>query len=366
MLSDEEYNHDIYMSNMLHVIFDFDMDNSETPLKYYCHKSGELFTFPRHTIDIFGDIRNEKGCIMSYTGKKYHMSTIADSGGKYRGLQIHRAVCSTFSERPSVRHTVDHIDRLPINNCLWNLRWASISDQIKNQSKRKEQVDGVSVIGTHVETGEIITFPSTSGARAAGYYHVAACLSGQRKHSGGYIWSFPEELPDIPGEDWRLWRTGQYKVWVSDMNRIMYEFSNGYRKKMYSTDLALRGEYHQISDNDKISQSFHRVVWTVFNGDIPCDKIINHIDHDKTNNSLYNLEIISQSENGFAAHAAGRFDNTKVKRQPMIINGVEYASSYDAAMKLNPNITDKKELKRIRSLYRNRCISSTYPEYIFV
>jgi len=367
MLSDEEYNLDIYMSNMLNVIFDFDLDNSKTPLKYYCHKTGDLITFPRHTIDIFGDIRNEKGHIMSVTGKKYHMSTAADLDGKYRGLQIHRAMCSSFLERLSSKHTADHIDRLPSNNCLWNLRWASLTDQIKNQNKRKEQVDGVPVIGTHIETGKIIRFSSTSCARAAGYYHVSDCLSGKREHSGGYIWSCPEELPDIPGEAWKLWRTGQYKVWISDMNRIMYEFSHGYRKKMYSTELALRGDYNAVKDTESGgSQNFHRVVWTVFNGYIPCDKIINHIDHDKSNNSLDNLEIISQSENGFAAHAAGRFDNTKVKRQSMVINGVEYTSSYDAAMKLNPNITDKKELKRLRSLYRNRCVSSTYPDYVFV
>ena len=55
-----------------------------------------------------------------------------------------------------------------------------------------------------------------------------------------------------------------------------------------------------------------------------------------------------------------------VKRQPMIINGIEYTSSYDAAIKLNPDVTDKKELRRLRSLYRNRCVSSTYPDYVLV
>ena len=366
MLSDEEYNQDVYMSNMLNVILDFDLDNSKTPLKYYCHKTGDLFTFPKHTIDIFGDIRNEKDHVMSVTGKKYRMTSVVDSGGKYRGLQIHRAMCSTFSERSADKYTVDHIDRLPSNNCLWNLRWASVGEQNRNQNKRKDQVDGCPVIGTQAETGAIINFVSFSDARKAGYFHVRDCLYGHRTTCGGYIWSCPDELPDIPGEDWRLWRIGQYKVWVSDMNRIMYEFSHGYRKKMYSNELAMRGEYHQISSDGKISQSFHRVVWSVFNGEIPTDKIINHIDHDKSNNSLDNLELISQSENGFAAHDAGRFDNTKVKRQPMTINGVEYTSSYDAAMKLNPNVTDKKELKKLRSLYRNRCVSSTYPTYILM
>ena len=41
----------------------------------------------------------------------------------------------------------------------------------------------------------------------------------------------------------------------------------------------------------------HRVVWEVFNGEIPAGKEIDHIDRDKTNNNLNNLRLVTHSEN---------------------------------------------------------------------
>lgn len=41
----------------------------------------------------------------------------------------------------------------------------------------------------------------------------------------------------------------------------------------------------------------HRVVYRTFVGVIPSNKEINHIDHDKNNNSFENLELVTHSEN---------------------------------------------------------------------
>lgn len=41
----------------------------------------------------------------------------------------------------------------------------------------------------------------------------------------------------------------------------------------------------------------HRIVWETFHGPIPEGYEINHIDHNKSNNSLGNLELVTHSEN---------------------------------------------------------------------
>lgn len=41
----------------------------------------------------------------------------------------------------------------------------------------------------------------------------------------------------------------------------------------------------------------HRLIWLFFYGDIPNNMEINHIDGNKTNNSLVNLEVVTRSEN---------------------------------------------------------------------
>jgi len=348
------------MSGMLNVIFDFEI---EVPLLYYCHKTGNLYTFPRHTIDIFGNIKNAKGEYVSAKSNDYLSVDVTDDTGNPRPMLIHRAMCSSFYGKPPNGYTADHIDIDKKSNILWNLRWASSRSQGLNRNERKTNVDCCPIIGTHVKTGEVIAFVSIKDARNNGFTHVTDCLYGKKQTDKKYRWSCPPELPDIKGEIWKLWRTGRHNVWVSDKNRVMFEFGHGYKKKMSSNELTLNNGYHQIYCEG--IHSFHRVVWSVFNGDIPEDTIVHHKDHDKANNSLDNLELTNNSGNTSAAHDAGRYDGTKSQRQPIVIDGIEYTSCFDAARKLNPQFIDRDDILRMAKIYRVRGKSSNFSSYSF-
>lgn len=50
----------------------------------------------------------------------------------------------------------------------------------------------------------------------------------------------------------------------------------------------------------------HRFVYECFYGEIPEGMQIHHIDHDKTNNSLDNLQMVTDEENKLHAKLAGR------------------------------------------------------------
>lgn len=50
-----------------------------------------------------------------------------------RSIPVHRLIALTFLDNPKNKPTVDHIDRNPKNNNLSNLRWATYSEQNKNQ-----------------------------------------------------------------------------------------------------------------------------------------------------------------------------------------------------------------------------------------
>ena len=54
-----------------------------------------------------------------------------------------------------------------------------------------------------------------------------------------------------------------------------------------------------IYGDDRIKKQYrvHRFVWEHFNGPIPDDKVIDHIDGDKTNNALSNLRLVSDKQN---------------------------------------------------------------------
>lgn len=57
--------------------------------------------------------------------------------------------------------------------------------------------------------------------------------------------------------------------------------------------------------NQAITTRAHRFIWECHNGLITGNKVINHIDGNKTNNALINLELITQKENMQHAIALG-------------------------------------------------------------
>lgn len=74
---------------------------------------------------------------------------------------------------------------------------------------------------------------------------------------------------------------------------------------VFSTRKQLKATKHHtgylvvsIHTNRKVKQyRVHRFVWEYFNGAIPVDMIIDHIDGDKTNNALSNLRLASNKQN---------------------------------------------------------------------
>ena len=54
--------------------------------------------------------------------------------------------------------------------------------------------------------------------------------------------------------------------------------------------------YLQVSINGRL-QYVHRLMWETFRGLIPANKDINHINHNRSDNRLDNLELISHREN---------------------------------------------------------------------
>lgn len=66
------------------------------------------------------------------------------------------------------------------------------------------------------------------------------------------------------------------------------------------------GGYPKISFQDPVTKrirsvQIHRLVWTVYKGSIPSNRVLNHKDGIKTNSRLSNLELVTLSEN--ACHA---------------------------------------------------------------
>lgn len=79
-------------------------------------------------------LKKEKMLKHQIDKKGYHYVRLYnDNGWKY--FKIHKLVANAFIPNINNEPTVDHIDRNRDNNCVWNLRWASLIIQANNKNK---------------------------------------------------------------------------------------------------------------------------------------------------------------------------------------------------------------------------------------
>ena len=83
-----------------------------------------------------------------------------------------------------------------------------------------------------------------------------------------------------------------------------------YKEKIMA--LVVRKGYYTIwlrKDGVRKSHAVHRLVYEAFVGDIPNDMVVDHIDCNKLNNNVNNLDCVSQQENVVRAIQNGLHKN---------------------------------------------------------
>jgi len=258
--------------------------------------------------------------------------------------RVHQLIAETFVPKPEdydKTFTVDHLDKNKLNNHASNLSWKSKSDQIKNRRTRsRTPIDSLPVIA--MKDGKVVhTFESLNDATKIGANpkHISECINGKQKTHMGMMWTSPPNDPDLPDEEWKeVGKNIHNTIFLSNFGRVGYLFECGYFKKVSSVDKNTErateelDKYPEIKVNGK-GYVLHRLIWTTSVGPIPDDLIVNHIDHDKQNAALMNLELVTRSINSKKAHNAGRYDGTKRQSICVVIDGKEYETIREAAKK---------------------------------
>lgn len=98
---------------------------------------------------------------------------------------------------------------------------------------------------------------------------------------------------NLPNEQWKQYKDTCFEV--SNLGRI----KNNKTNNLLKGKINLKGyvEFCLSINGNKKSFLGHRIIYEVFKGNIPDNYVINHIDGNKTNNKLENLEAILPSEN---------------------------------------------------------------------
>lgn len=146
-------------------------------------------------------------------GKNGYLRVNLYKDGNKKQVYVHRLVAFMFIDNPENKKEIDHIDTIRTNNHVSNLRWVTTGENANNpltsEKKRiintgkkrdKESVEKARkkvsrpVIGTNLETGEVVRFDSAEEAGRNGFNrsHVSGCCRGERLTHKGYTWKWEE------------------------------------------------------------------------------------------------------------------------------------------------------------------------------
>lgn len=255
-------------------------------------------------------IKNSERFLGTVGQERYVRPSLMGDNNKTRSIFMHVLVATMFIPKPSddPNLTVDHIDKDRSNNKVTNLRWATKSEQKLNRDPKYKnkgigkRIDQLDMNGKLIKIWDSKQSAADSvGITVSAIYY--ACKKN-RARSGFYWRDHVEEI--LPGEIWKLTAFEDLEnVEISNYGRI--KAKNGGITYGAQCERGYKTFMMKIIGSDKKRHVYvHRAVLSAFLGNKD-GMFVNHINADKTDNRLGNLEYTTHTENLQHASKMGAF-----------------------------------------------------------
>lgn len=308
--------------------------------------------FPNYDVSNLGNIKNItthkmlKPCVKS---GYYHVSLVNNENKQ--NFKVHRLVALAFIENPENKSDVNHKDKNKLNNNLSNLEWMTRRENnihrcegLKitcNKNKVVYRIDNCSneIVEKYnsIElAGEWAFKNGYTKSVHNGRNAIGNCLKGLSKLAYKCRWEY-EKKNNLENEIWK-----PVVLENVDMKDKTYFVSNLGRFK---------NSYGLIMDNYKVNETgyirvyiynktyaLHRLIALTFIENPENKEQVNHIDGNKLNNSVTNLEWTTCSENNLHKFKIGLGNNQtrQIVQYDLEMNKInEFNSIAEAAKILN-------------------------------
>jgi hypothetical protein len=309
--------------------------------------------FPIYSVSNFGNIKNnitEKVLNQCIKGGYFNVSLLNNKNRKT--FKVHRLVAFAFISNPENKLEVNHKDKNKLNNNLMNLEWMTRKENNIHRcqgikitcNKNKE------VLRINVDTNEVIekyssielagTWAFNNGYTKTvhnGRNAIGNCLTGLSKIAYKFKWEYENKNNNLENEIWK-------EVILENVNMEdkKYLVSNLGRFKN-STGIIM--DNYKVNENGYIrvyiynkTYALHRLIALSFIENHENKEQVNHIDGNKLNNSVENLEWVTNKENQIHKFNCGLGNNLKkqIVQYDLEMNKLnEFESITKAANELN-------------------------------
>ena len=144
----------------------------------------------------------EDGKVWSYRSNKFLSPSIINGykfvslskDGRKKGFYVHRLIAQAYIPNPMNLPHVSHIDESRDNNCVSNLEWSSIADNM-NMPQRKERIGSTHRKRIYCITNDTIYESQTEAAKALGINRtsIVRVCKGEYFSVSGYRFKYYEE-----------------------------------------------------------------------------------------------------------------------------------------------------------------------------
>jgi molybdenum-dependent DNA-binding transcriptional regulator ModE len=309
--------------------------------------------FPIYSVSNLGNVKNDiTGQVLKNSVKAGYCNVSLTNENNKKSFKVHRLVALAFIDNPENKSDVNHKDKNKLNNNLMNLEWMTRKE---NNIHRCEGVKikcnkNKLVLRINPDTNEVIekydsielagTWAYNNGYTKTihnGRNAIGNCVNGLSKVAYKFKWEYENKNNDLKNEIWK-----QVILENVDMEDKRYFVSNLGRFKNSSGIIM---ENYKANENGYIrvyiynkTYALHRLIALAFHENPENKEQVNHIDGNKLNNSVQNLEWVTNKENQIHKFQIGLGNNftKKIVQYDLEMNKIkEFESIAGAAKELN-------------------------------